>query len=143
MIKPFFYKDSNMHKHKKFRHGHRPKPFHGFFWVFIFMMIFSKGDWWPGILVLIGLSIVFGSFFQDETKPAEAKNPSSPTFIPTPPPVAPKPVPAPVESIHRADLLPITCAQCGGFVRSYEVKWTGAQSAVCPYCGSNLTMKKR
>jgi DNA-directed RNA polymerase subunit RPC12/RpoP len=50
--------------------------------------------------------------------------------------------PAPVEQIHRSDLLPLTCPQCGGPIRAYEVKWTGKQSAACPYCDSNLPMKK-
>ena len=133
-----------MHKHKRYRHGHSNfrGPFPGIFWVFIFMMMFSKEYWWPGILVLIGLCVIFGSLFQEETRPSEPKNPPSPSFIPMTPPPASRPDPAPVGQIHRADLLPLTCPRCGGPIRSYEVKWTGAQSAACPYCDSNLPMKK-
>ena len=133
-----------MHRHKGFRHGHHGWRFGGWFWIIGLWFLFSNGHGiWPGILVLIGISMVFGSIFREERRPAETQNP--PPFQPwepvTPPP-APRPAPAPVEPIHRVDLLPNTCAQCGGPVRSYEVKWTGAQSAVCTYCGSNLKMKK-
>jgi hypothetical protein len=140
-----FQRIHHMHKHRRFRHGRRHfrGPFPGLFWLFIFVMMFSNGHWWPGILVLIGLSIIFGSFFHEETRPPEPKSPSAPIFIPITPPAAPKPEPAPVEQIHRADLLPVTCSQCSGPIRASEVKWTGTQSAACPYCGSNLPMKKQ
>jgi hypothetical protein len=62
--------------------------------------------------------------------------------MPPPSPAAPTVTPAPVEPIHRADLLPAACPHCGGPIRSNEVKWTGPQAATCPYCGSNLPMKK-
>jgi DNA-directed RNA polymerase subunit RPC12/RpoP len=100
-------------------------------------ILFSSGHWWPGILVLIGLSMVFGSFFREE-KPSESQNQPPPYYEA---PVMP-PAPAPVEQIHRVDLLPLTCTHCGGPIRSHEVTWTGAQSAACPYCGSSLQMKK-
>jgi len=134
-----------MHKHKRFRHGprHFHRPFPSLFWLFIFLMIFSKGHWWPGILVLICLSMIFGSLFREETRPPEPKHPSAPIFIPVTPPVTPKTTPAPAEQPHRADLLPVTCPQCGGPIRASEVRWTGAQSAACPYCLSDLPMKKQ
>jgi len=34
--------------------------------------------------------------------------------------------------------LPSKCDSCGGSVRSDEVEWVDAHSAVCPYCGSVL-----
>ena len=137
-----------MHKHKRHHHGHHGGwHFGGWFWMIGLWFLFSNGHGiWPGILILIGLSMVFGSFFrEDHHRPAEPKNP--PPFQPwttpvTTPPAAPKPAPAAMEFIHRVDLLPATCVHCGGPIRSHEVKWTGKQSAACPYCGSNLTMKK-
>ena len=143
--KVVFQRIQHMHKHRRFRHGprHFRGPFPGLFWLFIFIMLFSNGHWWPGILILIGLSIIFGSFFHEETRPPEPKSPSASIFIPVTPPATPKPDPAPVEHFHQADLLPVTCSQCGGPIRASEVKWTGTQSAACPYCGSNLPMKKQ
>lgn len=134
-----------MHRHKRFRHGpplFRPRRHFGggFIWLIFMAMMFMGGRWWPAILVFFGLWMIFGSLFREE-KPSEPHNPPLP-FYDAPPPAAPRPAPAPVEQTHRVDLLPTTCAHCGGPIRSYEVKWTGTQSAACPYCGSNLTMKK-
>jgi hypothetical protein len=135
-----------MHKHRRFRHGprmHRPwHSFGGLFWLLMFAFFFlGDGRWWPGILVLIGLSMVFGSLFRDEASRPLQDLPS----VQTPPaPAAPTATVtvAAVEPIHRADLLPATCPQCGGPVRAQDVRWTGKQSAACAYCGSALTMKK-
>ena len=46
---------------------------------------------------------------------------------------------APAE--HRLELLPAACPTCGGPLHDDNVKWTGAQSAECPYCGMNLPMR--
>ena len=144
-----------MHRHGRFRH-HGPRHFHrwgfwpGFFWPLGFAIFFFGGHWWPAILILIGVSILIGSFSHHEHNEWRDERPEPPPSFydasrMTPPP-APKPIivnAAPSQLIHRAELLPATCAQCGGPIRSHEVKWTGAQSAACPYCGSNLKMKKR
>jgi len=45
------------------------------------------------------------------------------------------------EAENRGELLPATCPNCGGSLHSDNVKWTGAQSADCPFCGSNLPMR--
>ena len=34
--------------------------------------------------------------------------------------------------------LPSTCPQCGGALRSDEVKWLDAGNATCPWCGSTV-----
>ena len=131
-----------MHRHGRFRHGQRhfrPWGFGGFWWI-ILAIFLLRGNWWPGILVLIGLSIVFGSLFRDSA-PQEPHNPP-PLHVPMPLPATPTMAPAPIEQTHRSDLLPLTCPHCGGPIRAYEVKWTGKQSAACPYCDSNLPMKK-
>jgi len=144
--KIYLLRTIDMHRHRRFRHGprlfHLWRPFRGFFWLFLLVLLFTGGRWWPGILVLIGLAMLFGSLFRDST-PQWPQNPP-PANIPMPPlaPATPTVTPAPVQSIHRIDLLPATCSQCGGPIRSDEVKWTGKQSAACPYCGSDLPMKK-
>ncbi|MCE9645875.1 MAG: hypothetical protein K8S20_07735 [Chloroflexi bacterium] len=133
-----------MHRHKRFRYGppfFRPHRHFGggLFWLIGLAILFSSGHGiWPGILVLIGLSTLFGSLFREQD-PREPYNPApfQPSTPVTPPP-APITAPASFEPLHPADLLPLTCPQCGGPIRSYEVKWTGRQSAACPYCNSNL-----
>lgn len=131
-----------MRRHKRFRYGpplFRPR-LGGFIWLIILASIFFGQRWWPGILILIGIAVLFGSLFREE-RPPEMPPQTPPPFAPPPP--APRPAQPPVDnSFHRADLLPTTCPNCGGPVRSYEVKWTGPQTAACAYCGSNLKAKK-
>jgi hypothetical protein len=134
-----------MHRHKRFRHGPRLSrpwnPFQGVFWLFVLVMLFSGGKWWPAIFILIGLGILFNSIFRED-RPAEAQEPTPQPYVPPmTPPAQPGPVAAPAESARRSDLLPAACPHCGGPIRAYEVKWTGTRSAACPYCGSNLPMK--
>lgn len=127
-----------MHKHKRHKRGHFPG---GMIWWFVFAMIFMKGDWWPWLLIGFGCWAVFGSMFDEEKEKPHKKNPPVSDFDSTPPPVVTKPTFTPTEPIHNAALLPATCSKCGGPISPYEVKWTGAHSAACPYCGSNLKMK--
>lgn len=149
-INPYklFVKDDHMHRHKRFRHGprmHRPwHPFGGLFWLLLLAFFFMGGRWWPGILVLIGLSMLFGALFRDELPQRPQDLPPVQMPVRPPAPAAPIVTVAAVsaEPIHSADLLPATCPHCGGPVRSHEVKWTGNQSAACAYCGSALPMKK-
>ena len=141
-----------MHRHhRRFHHHHGPRffrpwmPFRffgGFFWFFLFAMFFMGGRWLPGILVLIILAAVFGSLFRGVSQSWNQDQP--PMNIPTPTQTHPAPtvITVPAEPAHRADLLPVNCAQCGGPIRAGEVRWTGKQSAACPYCGSDLLMKK-
>ncbi|HNN13412.1 MAG TPA: hypothetical protein PKL78_07635 [Anaerolineales bacterium] len=139
-----------MHRHKRFRYGpplfRRRHRFGGWIWWALLGFLFfgGNGHWWPGILVLIGLFVLFGSLFREE-RPSEPPPAPIDPFDPKPfaPPPAPKPAPPPpAEPYHRADLLPATCPNCGGPVRSGEVKWTSSHSAACSYCGSNIEAKK-
>jgi DNA-directed RNA polymerase subunit RPC12/RpoP len=144
----------DMHKHKRHHHGHHGGwGFGGWFWMIGLWYLFSSGHGiWPGILILVGISMLLGSFFREEERPPKVPDipfplpvdPFKPHRRPTPEtvPVAKATPTPPAEPVHNADLLPATCAHCGGPVRSYEVKWTGKQSAACTYCGSNLQMKK-
>lgn len=135
-----------MHKHKRFRHGrHHWNPFGGFFWLFLLAFFFmGDGRWWPGILVIIGLCMVFGSLFRDEAPqpPRDLPPVQMPAMPPAPAPPTVTVSAASTAPAYRADLLPANCPQCGGPVRAQEVRWTGKQSAACAYCGSALVMKK-
>ena len=130
-----------MHRHKRFRHGPRPfRPFYGIFWLIVLGMIFSGGKWWPALLVLVGLGIVFSSLFR-EAPPVDPPQMGTPPYVP---PVAPpvQPTPRPVEPTYCTDLLPTSCPRCGGPVRAHEVKWLNPRTAACAYCGSALPMKQ-
>ncbi len=137
-----------MHRHGRFHHGPRGfrpwRPFGGFIWLFLLMFLFMGGRGWPGLLILLIVAGIVGSLFRSGLNQWPQNQP--PMEMPMRPPVAPAPpaptvIPAP-EPIHRADLLPTNCPNCGGPIRAHEVKWIGQQAAACPYCGSNLPMKK-
>ncbi len=136
-----------MHKHRRFRHGprmHHPwKPFGSFFWLLLIVFLFMGGRWWPGILILIGLSMLLGALSrEDASQPARDLPPVHMPVMPAAPAAPTVTVSAvSAEPTHRTDLLPATCPHCGGPVRAHEVKWTGKQSAACAYCGSSLLMK--
>jgi hypothetical protein len=112
---------------------------HGAIWLIGLAILFWRGWFWPGILVLVALSMALEGillrFAPQAFEPEEAAAPASPG------PGAPAEATeaAPVRQ-HRAELLPAICPRCGGPIRGAEVKWTGAQSADCPYCGANLPM---
>jgi hypothetical protein len=106
------------------------------------------GNWWPGILILVGISLLvsglippFGPPRFDEP-PEDPQGPPPPPRWPEPPP-PPQPRPAPPVAVHPIERLPDVCPQCGGPVRKNDVKWVGAQSATCAYCGSSLPLKAK
>jgi hypothetical protein len=86
-------------------------------------------------LILIGAAFVFSSLFRDE-RPHEP--PPPPPFDMPPPPPTRRADPPPSDLVRRPEV-PATCPNCGG--PTQEVKWTGAHSAACTYCGSNLPLK--
>ena len=110
-------------------------------WLIGLAILFWKGWWWPGILVLVAISAILEVVIQravpeavaPELEPKEKVE----AQVPSPPvtPAAPEPQ-------HRADLLPSKCPGCGAPVRGHEVEWTGPQSADCPYCGTRLPMQQ-
>ncbi len=121
---------------------------HVVIWVLGLYILFRQGSFFPGILVLIAISALYEAFVRRYAPGAyveeQAAEPAPPTGAPPQtidaqfPPAAP---PAPPQE-HRTDLLPLTCPNCGGPVRGHEVKWTGSQTANCPFCGTNLPMDK-
>lgn len=140
------------HGHRaRFGHRHHGHPLQGAIWMIGIGVLMLWGHWWPGIIILIGLSMILGAFWKGsdaqtfENVEPPVIPPARPVSVPPVPPVTPKPfVPsAPVVStVHRTDLLPSNCPHCGAPVRANDVKWTGTQSAACAYCGSTLPMKK-
>jgi hypothetical protein len=120
------------------------RSLHVVIWLVGLYILLSRGQIFPGILVLVAISAIYEGLLQrfaphafEEVTPIGAPNPEATTqFDP-----APDMTPAPPQD-HRLDLLPQVCPSCNGPIRGQEVKWTGPQSANCPYCGTNLPMSK-
>ena len=131
-----------MGKHEQKRKLVGPwRNLHGAVWLIGLAILAWQGWWWPGILVLVAISLVLEAGLKRYAPQAfeKAEPPSSPSPVSIPP-VSASPAPPPAE--HRFELLPSVCAKCGGPIRGHEVKWTGRQSADCPYCGANLPMER-
>jgi hypothetical protein len=121
------------------------RSLHAAVWLIGLAILFWTNWWWPGILVLVAISGIIEALIKRYIPSAveteePALSPSSPPVTSAPPPTAiPQP---PATREHRLELLPSICPGCGGPIRGHEVRWTGAQSADCPYCGVNLPMAK-
>jgi hypothetical protein len=89
---------------------------------------------WPGILILLAISLVIEAVLM-QVAPHAFQDPNQASAVPA----APAPPPAPE---HRAELLPSSCPKCGGPIDASNAKWTGPQTANCPYCGVNLPMAR-
>jgi hypothetical protein len=118
------------------------RSIHAAVWLIGLAILFYTGNWWPGILVLIAISAIVEAMIKRYVPTAvEPEQPAQSPAAPTVAPAASTPLP-PAPREHRLELLPSQCPGCGGPIRGHEVKWTGAQSADCPYCGVNLPMAK-
>lgn len=113
---------------------------HAALWMFGLAIIAWQGWWWPGILVLVGLSVLLEGILTQFVPQAykEEKTDAAPAVFSSSSASA-----AGASSAERhAELLPTNCPRCGGPTRGHEVHWTGPMSADCPYCGANLPMQK-
>ena len=120
------------------------RSLHAVIWLVGLYILISRGWIFPGIFVLLAISAIYEGILQQFAPHAFEDEVRTP-----PPPSAPLPhTTAPVATVqpnvqeHRIDLLPQVCPSCNGPIRGHEVRWTGPQSANCPYCGTNLPMSK-
>ena len=105
-------------------------------WLIGLAILAWRNWWWPGILVLVAISLLIEAALKRYAP--QAYQEVEEAAPPAPAESAPPPAPPILE--HRLELLPSICPKCGGPIRGQEVKWTGVQSADCPYCGTNLPM---
>ncbi len=120
------------------------RSIHVVIWVVGLYILLTRGWIFPGIFVLIAISAIFEAFLRRYAPGAyEPETPPQPAPTAEPPAPIPPVVTTytPIQE-HRFDLLPQVCPGCNAPVRGHEVRWTGVQSANCPYCGTNLPMNK-
>jgi hypothetical protein len=114
---------------------------HAVVWLIGLAILAWQGWWWPGILVLVAISVIFEAVLKQYVPQAVEKvETTQAPAQPIPQTNAALVTITPPE--HRVDLLPAACSKCGGPLRGHEVRWTGPQSADCPFCGANIPMGK-
>lgn len=96
----------------------------GAIWLVGIAILAWQGWWWPGILVLVAISGVFQAVVQMYLGRKEGETAAT--------------AQAAQLAQQRAAWLPPTCPQCGGPINVDSVRWTGENSAICPYCNANL-----
>lgn len=118
-------------------------------WLIGLGLLFLVDFFWPGVLILIGLTMIVTALMPPEKR----------EMPPVVPPVAPiraaasEPPPAPVkeeplppvlaaraEQLYNQSLLPETCPACGGPIKqnAARVVWEDGATAVCPFCASKV-----
>jgi hypothetical protein len=122
---------------------------HTIVWVIGIAILFWTGRWWPGILILVGISALVEVVIPIIVPEALGPEPEPEPFRPEPEPAEEARAPAPSvaaasapEPEYRDDLLPAKCPGCGAPIRGHEVEWTGPRSADCQYCGTSLPMRE-
>jgi hypothetical protein len=95
--------------------------------------------WWPGILVLVGISMVAAAFIRGEDRSL----PSPPASEdPTAPPVSPavtSSIPdAPIPPHYDLAWLPAHCPKCGGPLNVNGLQILDGSHVTCPFCGSKI-----
>ena len=119
---------------------------HAVLWLVGLAVLAITDNWWPGILILVAISILLESAVKrGDQSDGDVEEPK--TVIDEKPEVTPASPPrvetvAPPVGTHRAEWLPLNCPKCGAPTRATDVRWTGDFSVACPYCGSNLPLKK-
>jgi hypothetical protein len=124
----------------------RKGQFHAALWLIGLAVLAITGRWWPGILILVILSILLESAVKRGGQ-SDGDEEVSETMTETKPEAAPSPIPrvepaAPAPEVHKTEWLPLNCPKCGAPTRAADVRWMGDSSAACPYCGSNLPLRK-
>ncbi|NPV77798.1 MAG: hypothetical protein HPY59_15670 [Anaerolineae bacterium] len=115
------------------------RSIHGAIWLIGLAILAWKGWWFPGILVLIAVSMILEAALMKFVPQAfEEEQPATPPTTPA----ASAPFAAAQAPERHPELLPTVCPKCGGPVRAHEVRWTSTRSADCSFCGANLPMRK-
>jgi len=110
---------------------------HTVFWLIGIAVIALNDWWWPGILVLVAVSMILRALLQHRTpSPLDdeqgAWQTNDPDMI----------LSTRKGDKHNPELLPSKCSKCGGPIREHEVRWTRSRSAECPFCEAKLPMRR-
>lgn len=119
-------------------------------WLVGLGFLFLTDTFWPGILILVGLSILIDSLYKPQLQ--EKKDPDEFVYRPRSNEQeevsqvnaaqngsqSPDQPAAPSPTWRDNTVLPPRCPRCGAPVEAELVRWTGANSADCPFCSGSL-----
>ncbi len=123
-------------------------------WLIGLGLLWLTDLWWPGILILIGASMLV-QVLVSPSGPAEVISPKNEPPAPQEAVEQEKAediwdddeteTPAfiqPLDAGHDAGLLPQNCPACGGPVaeNAHKVEWLDAKTAKCPFCDFALNL---
>jgi len=134
-------------KHKDEKKLKQPwRNLHGAIWLIGLGYLFITGNWFPGILWLIGVSMILEAVLMMAVPDAYEEEPKEAKPEPTPGPAVMEnnisvPAPAPQVEARPYASLPSNCPRCGAPARGHEVIWHGSHSADCAFCGASLPLK--
>ena len=121
-------------------------------WLFGLAILAWQDWWWPGILVLLAISMLTQAMIQrlapdaieevGEGEKLVSEAPAATTAVTTAGTAgAAAAAISPTEPRHPIHRLPSECPKCSAPIRGSEARWTGPESADCPYCGANLPLR--
>ena len=125
-------------------------------WLIGLGILWLTDMWWPGILVLIGVSMLVRALVPGAAEvEAPAPTPAAPAVEPVPAAPAaeaeeiwaededeePAFISKPAAQTHTGHL-PANCPNCGAPLaeNAHKVEWSGANTAKCPFCEATLNL---
>lgn len=124
-------------------------------WLIGLGILFLFNFFWPGILILAGLSMIVTAMLPPDRREMPPAAPPAADVIdvqarpePQPAPASEEPLPPALaegaDLIYRRSLLPEACPACGGPVKqnAEKVVWLDADTAECPFCTAKIPIKR-
>lgn len=124
-------------------------------WLIGLGLLFLFDFFWPGILILAGLSMIATALFPPARRETPPAAPPAATVIDVAPKPEPQPAPAKEEPlpaalaeqadlVYRQSLLPDTCPVCGGPVKqnAERIVWHDGETAACPFCAVRIKISR-
>lgn len=93
-------------------------------WMFGLAILALMDWWWPGILVLVAISVIGGTIGEEYLKRRSDRERVVTAMK--------------VAQTARAEALPERCPACGAPLSTKSVIWRSESTASCPYCNTSV-----
>lgn len=133
---------------RPFRGRRRGGQLIGVIWLFGLAFLAFSNRWWPGILILVGITMILSMVLNRVDLPDRPDLPPQPAPPPQPAD-APTPFAAPANEPMRTQTpqraapieLPDRCPNCGGPTGAASAQSLQHDPTICQYCGSRLVKR--